>query len=823
MPILRMLITIIGLLMLNGGASFAQTEPRLALVVGNANYVNFGKLRNPANDARAMATTLRKLGFTVIEQTNLTRRAMIQAARTFTDRLSPGGIGLLYYAGHGIQSQGSNYLLPVDVALAVEDDLRYEAIDLQDILNKLAEARVRLSLVILDACRDNPFKAFRSAAHGLAQLDPPRGSIIAYSTSPGKVAADGNGDNSVYTAELIKAMIQPGLRLLDVFEHVTDAVERQTGNAQTPWINSSFRGDFYFTGPTTITVAPPSQATEGQTAEIAFWQTIVTSTDPADFEAYLEQFPKGTFALLAKRRIIALRAVRPAAPGPQPGDFQAALLRALSMVKESERTSQAEHYISEKNHRAMAVAPHMSTSWRVRDEQDEATARTRALEACQLETNEPCMLIAVDDHILPEQPGGGWPTQPQSRVTYHGEFDPARVPVSPTIRDRDPVATYQTFDVPKALAIHSWGRIFIGIGDDVASAETKALKACNDDPDRNGRDGPCYLYTVGNRVVLPDRLTAPRSDFEAALRTALSMVKPAEQESQARKYIAEANHKAMAVAPNLSSSWRVWHVEDEEKAATIALEGCQIWANAPCMLVAVNNRILPKQSSGTWPTQPQARVAYRGDFAPDQIPALTPSVRASPTVRTYRTLEGPKVLAYHPWGRIYLGRGEDIASAERIALKACNDDSDRHGQNGPCFLYAIGNKVVLPDRLTEPSKTASSGSKSDANPIVPSQTPSERTISPTVIQTDTAWDGVWNGSWGGKTATKLIIGGGRAVEYDYRDAPQSGIGETTISGNTLTFGTPPNFIITLTKTGPKTASAHYHGPGGEADASLTKQ
>ena len=158
-------------------------------MIGNANYVNISRLKNPANDATAMAATLRSIGFEVIEQENLTRRAMIQVIRRFTDKLSPGGIALLFDADHGIQSQGANYLLPTDAVLAVEDGLKYEALDVQDIIDKLADARVRLSVVIFDACRDNPFKAFRSAVHGLAQIDPPRGTVIAYSTSPGKVVA----------------------------------------------------------------------------------------------------------------------------------------------------------------------------------------------------------------------------------------------------------------------------------------------------------------------------------------------------------------------------------------------------------------------------------------------------------------------------------------------------------------------------------------------------------------------------------------------------------------------------------------------------------
>jgi hypothetical protein len=327
MAIWKILFTAIWPLLMSAGVAVAQTEHRVALVIGNGSYLSVGRLRNPANDAASVAAMLRHVGFEVIEQEDASRRAMIQATRTFAEKLSPGGIGLLFYAGHGIQSQGANYLVPVDASLAVEDDLKYETLDLQDILNKLDDARVRLSIVILDACRDNPFRVFRSATSGLAMINPPAGTVIAYATAPGKVAQDGSGDHSVFTAELLKAMGKPD-KLLDVFEHVTDAVERQTGNVQTPWINSSFRGDFYFTGPTTVTITPPPDPPMPTTsAEIVFWQSIASSTNPADFEAYLKQFPQGSFAALAQIRLASLAtrpnpAQPPQAPDPRPPEVK---------------------------------------------------------------------------------------------------------------------------------------------------------------------------------------------------------------------------------------------------------------------------------------------------------------------------------------------------------------------------------------------------------------------------------------------------------------------------------------------------------------------
>jgi hypothetical protein len=271
----------------------ARGAERVALVVGNGAYANTTTLQNPANDAREMAATLRLAGFEVIELEDANRRTMIDGLRVFGEKLSPGGVGLFFYAGHGIQRRGENYLLPTDVVLAGEGDLKYEGFDVEDVLASMDEARVRLSLVILDACRDNPFaRSFRSTARGLAQIDPPRGALVAYATAPGKAAADGDDGHGLYTAELLAAMKVPGLNLKDVFERATDAVESKTAKAQLPWVNSSFRGDFYFFAPPGPARPVQAAATPPSTAdgEAAFWDSIKDSVFAADFDDYLQRW-----------------------------------------------------------------------------------------------------------------------------------------------------------------------------------------------------------------------------------------------------------------------------------------------------------------------------------------------------------------------------------------------------------------------------------------------------------------------------------------------------------------------------------------------------
>lgn len=244
----RLLAASFTLLSLSAVAAVAQNEQRVALVVGNSKYLSVAELRSPKNDAAAMAAMLRRAGFDVIEQENVSRDGMIQATRTFAGKLTPGGVGLLFYAGHAIQAQGVNYLVPIDATLDLEDDLTYETVNLQDILGTLADARLRVGIVILDASRDNPFSAFRSGFSGLASINPPASTVIASAAPPGKVAGDESGDRDIFTAAFLQEAIKPD-NLPDVLRHVADAVGPQTGGRQTPWTNSSFHGDFYFTAP----------------------------------------------------------------------------------------------------------------------------------------------------------------------------------------------------------------------------------------------------------------------------------------------------------------------------------------------------------------------------------------------------------------------------------------------------------------------------------------------------------------------------------------------------------------------------------------------
>ena len=225
-------------------------ERRVALVIGNARYPTI-PLNNPENDARAVGATLRELGFEVTEHVNLPVRKFRQVLRDYVRALQDtDGVGLLYYAGHGVQIDGRNYLLPVDINLRDEEEIKDEAIDIDDLfVSKLERAKTRGLIVILDACRDNPFRGKTrniQAAGGLAEMGA-RGALIAYSAAPGATAEDGPaGGNAVFTRHLVREMVEQGVEVETMFKNVRVKVLRDTNKRQMPWVNSSLTADFQF-------------------------------------------------------------------------------------------------------------------------------------------------------------------------------------------------------------------------------------------------------------------------------------------------------------------------------------------------------------------------------------------------------------------------------------------------------------------------------------------------------------------------------------------------------------------------------------------------
>ncbi|HKR00780.1 MAG TPA: caspase domain-containing protein [Pyrinomonadaceae bacterium] len=241
--------------------SSSGADKRVALVIGNSRYET-APLRNPVNDANLMASALRELGFDVIARTDVNLREMQLAVREFSRKIQNGAVGLFYYAGHGMQSGGRNFLIPIGAQIEAEGDVVLESLDLNSVLEQMGTAQNRLNIVILDACRNNPFtRSFRSYSQGLAQVNAPAGTFIAYATAPGQTASDGKGDNGLYTQELMANLRTPGLPIEEVFKRVRVQVKQKSNGVQIPWDASSLEGAFYFVGAGTAAAAaapPPS-------------------------------------------------------------------------------------------------------------------------------------------------------------------------------------------------------------------------------------------------------------------------------------------------------------------------------------------------------------------------------------------------------------------------------------------------------------------------------------------------------------------------------------------------------------------------------------
>jgi len=297
----------------------ALADKRVALVVGNASYANAAPLRTPANDAGDIADALERLGFEVLRGIDLDYEAMREKVKLFAARLPGADTALFYYGGHGVQVSGRNYLVPVDAKLNSAADLDFGAVDLDLILRSM-ERESPTNIVFLDACRDNPLAAnlaksmgTRSGAitRGLARVESGVGTLISFATQPGNVALDGDGRNSPFTSALLKTIERPGLPISDLMISVRREVLRETGNRQVPWDHSSLTGQFYFIPPVLVAapIVPAVKLTpeDQPNFELAFWESIKSEKNPRLFEAYLNRYPRGAFAEIAKINIEALK------------------------------------------------------------------------------------------------------------------------------------------------------------------------------------------------------------------------------------------------------------------------------------------------------------------------------------------------------------------------------------------------------------------------------------------------------------------------------------------------------------------------------------
>ncbi|HYN26720.1 MAG TPA: caspase family protein [Burkholderiales bacterium] len=316
-------------------ASLAHAERRIALVIGNSVYQNTAELKNPKNDAGDMAASLRRLGFDVFEGQDLDKRAMERMIRQFGVKLSGADLALFFYAGHGVAIGGQNYLVPTDARLASEGDADFEGLALTLVLKQM-EREAKTSIVLLDACRDNPLArnlartmGTRSSqvSQGLAEVRTGIGTLIGFSTQPGNVAIDGAGRNSPYAEALLRHIEVSGTDVSGVLIAVRNDVLKATDGRQVPWEHTSLTGQVYLKvapASTPAAVRPPATnpGTSDRDMELSYWSSVKDSKSPALLQSYLDRYPDGNFSNLARAMLKELSpAAGVSAPGGDPPSF----------------------------------------------------------------------------------------------------------------------------------------------------------------------------------------------------------------------------------------------------------------------------------------------------------------------------------------------------------------------------------------------------------------------------------------------------------------------------------------------------------------------
>jgi hypothetical protein len=278
--------------------------PKMALVLGNSKYKD-APLKNPANDARAIGEALKTMGFTVTLKLDAGRAEMAAFTQGYVEQLAKRKvIGLFYYAGHGIQLAWRNYMLPVDAAIDTLADIQKQAVEVNSLLEGIKRANNALNVIILDACRDNPFGNLKGADQkGLSQMDAPQSTLLAYATSPGNVASDGVGEHGLYTEHLLREMKVPEAKVEDIFKRVRLAVRRKTNGAQIPWESTSLEEDFYFLPPADLKKLSEEEKEKQFNEEFAFWEKVKETNEPRPLEEYLLRYPSGEFSELAQLRL----------------------------------------------------------------------------------------------------------------------------------------------------------------------------------------------------------------------------------------------------------------------------------------------------------------------------------------------------------------------------------------------------------------------------------------------------------------------------------------------------------------------------------------
>ena len=366
--------------------AWGQSGERIALVIGNSAY-HKAPLQNPRNDAQAMAKLLREAGFTVDQQMDTSQTQLSHAAARFGKAIKDPKVkfGLFYYAGHGLQQDWRNFLVPVSADIRTAEDIKKKTVDVSELLTYMEEAKGRSFLVILDACRDDPFAGnYKPSSRGLSQFDAPVGSLLAFATSPGNVAMDGEGENGLYTSNLLREFAVRGARLEDAFKRVRLSVRLASGGRQIPWESTSLEEDVYLF-PNERKILTDAEQDKLLDREIASWLTVKSSNDHVQLGNFIREFPSGSASELAQARLNRLLAAqaqqeaqRASAAAAAAQASREAQARVDAARREAEK-AEAERLAAEQAERTRLQAAALAAAKREAEQQE--TIRIAALQA----------------------------------------------------------------------------------------------------------------------------------------------------------------------------------------------------------------------------------------------------------------------------------------------------------------------------------------------------------------------------------------------------------------------------------------------------------
>jgi hypothetical protein len=693
---------------------------RVALVIGNGAYENVPLLPNPLNDAADVAASLRRLGFDVKTVTNGKYDPMRRAIIEFGQRAQGADVALIYFAGHGIQMGGENWIIPVDAQLATDLNVANEAIGLQS-LTRAVSNTTKLGLVILDACRSNPFlpkmkgsNISRAVDRGLSRVQPSDNVLVAYSARDGTTASDGPGRNSPFTQSLLKHIESPGLEVSFLFRRVRDDVMQATKREQQPFVYGSLSDQAIYLG------TPPAAA---RTPDLLLWEAIESSKIAAVFEEFLKRYPNSLrardaasrIAELSKQRpsadkpdgsskIAALPIAKPAAPVDNPGS--AATMRGIPLIAseipficDKCRDEIQASMKKAKKHTALVLSVDGDRYW-ISGAGTESEARWRALGTCLGEKKLDCQVFSIDGRVVWDEPRPILPAKPWIRRDASKEtpldfqkvqglsgFDRARLAAS---RDKNPRL---------AFAMGALGNWAVGSGGQSDDENARmALERC-----WYITRGVCQIVAINESLLGtqdPDLEFRPTA-FKISLQTITQRLDPGQipfVSDKGRREIQRAiesssGHSALFISLEGGYWWSINQVSADD-ARVRALGACLASRARMCMLYAIDGQVIWRGPTPPLPSKPWFPADLQSAKALDidkVMPRFSPSTRQN--VRSeYLSAGPPKALAIGDvWAAAWSKVGQ-LASEEEAAREAL----ERCGflQGVPCRIVGINDKSV---------------------------------------------------------------------------------------------------------------------------------